>query len=120
MVSWIFPPSIPIAIQIRGALTLARLATNKIIGRSIEKIQIAGKVNVVCFDKTGTLTNLGLDVKGQWIMKEKENKGIMNRIMATCHHITRVESDLFGDIVDVEMFKESKWDIDFGCKDCRF
>jgi hypothetical protein len=61
-----------------------------------------------------------MDVKGLWTIKGKENEEHMNRIMATCHHISRVGSDLYGDIVDIEMFKESKWDIDFGCADCRF
>jgi cation-transporting ATPase 13A3/4/5 len=47
-------------------MALLRLRSNKIIGRNIDKIQIAGKTNIVCFDKTGTLTNLGMNVKGIW------------------------------------------------------
>lgn len=47
-------------------MALVRLRMSKIVGRNIEKIQQAGKTNVICFDKTGTLTNLGMEVKGFW------------------------------------------------------
>ena len=73
------PPALPTCIQIGIAVALARyylmrsqkfltlcrrLRKKKIYCISPNKINEAGRVNVMCFDKTGTLTEEGLDLLG--------------------------------------------------------
>lgn len=33
--------------------------------------------------------------------------------MAACHHLALIDNELMGDPLEVEMFKYSKWNIDF-------
>ena len=58
------PPALPACIGIGITLALTRLRRDKIICINRDRVNIAGKVNMICFDKTGTLTEDSLDVKG--------------------------------------------------------
>lgn len=40
--------------------------------------------------------------------------------MASCHHLTMIDSTLSGDILEIEMFNYSGWRINFDCTDCKF
>lgn len=58
------PPALPTCMQIGVSVALARLKKKSTYCISPNKINEAGRVNVMCFDKTGTLTEDGLDLLG--------------------------------------------------------
>ncbi|EGR27385.1 hypothetical protein IMG5_196550, partial [Ichthyophthirius multifiliis] len=70
------PPALPTCLQIGISCALHRLKKKKIFCISPPKVNISGKVTIMCFDKTGTLTEEGLDMYGvrsvQWNQKTKK------------------------------------------------
>ena len=52
---------------------LSRLQKKNIFCISPGKINLAGKVNIMCFDKTGTLTEDGLDMVGIRVSSKYES-----------------------------------------------
>jgi len=58
------PPALPAAMTAGTAFALSRLKTKKIFCISPQRINVAGRVNMMVFDKTGTLTEDGLQVSG--------------------------------------------------------
>jgi len=58
------PPALPTCLQIGVSIALARLQKLSIFCISPQKVNISGKISVMCFDKTGTLTEEGLDLYG--------------------------------------------------------
>ncbi len=58
------PPSLPACLGIGISYALSRLKKWGIICINRERVNITGRVNMVCFDKTGTLTEDHLDVYG--------------------------------------------------------
>lgn len=101
-VTWVFPPALPIIFSFTGTISLIRLGKNQVFGSSTEKIHLAGKIDTVCFDKTGTLTSNRLKIKDEW-----PTKAILQPLQATCHHLSLVENELVGDMLDYEMFQAS-------------
>ena len=68
------PPSLPACISVGITYALSRLKKQKIICIARERINIAGKVNIICFDKTGTLTEDHLDISGYVPVKVKQGQ----------------------------------------------
>jgi cation-transporting ATPase 13A2 len=58
------PPSLPACIGIGISYALSRLRKWGIICINRDRVNISGRINMVCFDKTGTLTEDHLDVYG--------------------------------------------------------
>jgi cation-transporting ATPase 13A2 len=58
------PPSLPACLGIGISYSLSRLKKWGIICINRERVNLAGRVNMICFDKTGTLTEDHLDVYG--------------------------------------------------------
>lgn len=58
------PPALPTCLSIGITFAINRLKKHQIFCISPPKVNIAGKVTVMCFDKTGTLTEEGLDMYG--------------------------------------------------------
>ena len=58
------PPSLPSCLMVGVQYALSRLKDKKIICINRERVNIVGKINIVCFDKTGTLTEDHLDIYG--------------------------------------------------------
>ncbi|KAK2962385.1 ion-transporting P-type ATPase [Blattamonas nauphoetae] len=58
------PPALPAAMSIGLTFSQRRLKKKKIFCIDPQRINVCGKIRVMCFDKTGTLTEEGLDVKG--------------------------------------------------------
>lgn len=60
-------------IQKQKIKKINRLRHKQIFCISPQKINISGKINIMCFDKTGTLTEEGLDMYGirPTVMKSK-------------------------------------------------
>ena len=64
LVTVVVPPALPATMSIGTAFAIARLRKLGVFCISPTRVNMGGKVNVVCFDKTGTLTEDGLDVLG--------------------------------------------------------
>ncbi|KMU82955.1 ATPase type 13A4 [Coccidioides immitis H538.4] len=108
---------------------------------SFARVNVAGKLDVVCFDKTGTLTEDGLDVLGVRLVNQdfrfsellvdassilpyplyerdptidyNFNAAILYT-MATCHSLKLVDGELIGDPLDVKMFEFTGWSYEEG------
>ncbi|KAJ2852596.1 hypothetical protein IWW36_000225 [Coemansia brasiliensis] len=64
LITVVVPPALPATMSIGVSFALSRLRKRYIYCISPTRINICGKINVMCFDKTGTLTEEGLDVLG--------------------------------------------------------
>jgi len=58
------PPALPACLGIGITYALSRLKEYGIICISRDRVNVAGKINMICFDKTGTLTEDHLDIYG--------------------------------------------------------
>ncbi|EAR98775.2 E1-E2 ATPase family protein (macronuclear) [Tetrahymena thermophila SB210] len=58
------PPALPTCLSIGISFAMSRLRKKQIFCISPPKVNICGKVTIMCFDKTGTLTEEGLDMYG--------------------------------------------------------
>ena len=67
------PPSLPACLGIGISYSIARLKKQKIMCIARDRVNMAGKVNILCFDKTGTLTEDHLDIYGYRSVKMKKN-----------------------------------------------
>lgn len=113
--------------------------------RSEQKINVAGKVQIVFFDKTGTLTEDSLDLHGvqtvsrvdanssefQCIVKEdivsfltvpnpKAANNLLLDLMATCHGLILGREGLTGDPLDTKMFTALDWNPDVDKNDGKY
>jgi len=58
------PPALATCMSIGAEIATERLENQQIITKSQNKINVAGRIDVMCFDKTGTLTEDSLDLYG--------------------------------------------------------
>ncbi|KAH7826180.1 putative ATPase type 13A2 [Monocercomonoides exilis] len=58
------PPTLPAVMSAGVSYAIARLKKDQIFCIASQRVNVAGKVKVMCFDKTGTLTEDGLSVLG--------------------------------------------------------
>jgi len=68
------PPALPACMSIGASFALSRLKRKQIFCISPPRINVAGKINIMCFDKTGTLTEEGLSIFGFRISTLKHEK----------------------------------------------
>lgn len=103
--------------------SLFRLNMKGIFGINPTLLLSAGNVSVLCFDKTGTLTNSWINIWGIWT-KEKgsvpaqkiqaeSKRGMLYRILSTCHSVAYYNNELIGDPIDVKMLEFSGYTYDF-------
>ncbi|XP_076330164.1 polyamine-transporting ATPase 13A3-like isoform X3 [Tachypleus tridentatus] len=121
IVTIVVPPALPAAMTVGTVYAQNRLKKSGIFCISPPRINIGGKLKLICFDKTGTLTEEGLDL---WGVIEAKNRRFLNLIhdpthlsienkllatMATCHSLTMIDGELTGDPLDLKMFAATKW-----------
>ncbi|GME46159.1 ATPase P-type K/Mg/Cd/Cu/Zn/Na/Ca/Na/H-transporter [Neofusicoccum parvum] len=87
LITIVVPPALPATLTIGTNFALNRLKKKQIYCISPQRVNVGGKLDVVCFDKTGTLTEEGLDV---------------------------VDGELVGDPLDVKMFDFTAWQFEEG------
>jgi cation-transporting ATPase 13A2 len=134
LITIVVPPALPATLTIGTTFAIDRLRKGGIFCISPNRVNIGGKVNVVCFDKTGTLTEDGLDVLGvRTIDKQDErfselhseitdvpNTGGANGktpllyALATCHALKLIDGEVIGDPLDIKMFEYTGWTLDEG------
>lgn len=64
IITIVVPPALPATLTIGTGFALSRLKKKGIFCISPTRVNIGGKIDILCFDKTGTLTENGLDVLG--------------------------------------------------------
>lgn len=135
LVTVVVPPALPATMSIGTAFAIARLRKLGVFCISPTRVNMGGKVNVVCFDKTGTLTEDGLDVLGTRTVDvhmgqfselhqtsneldtaSSDPSGRLSLLyaLATCHSLKIVHGEVIGDPLDVKMFEYTDWTIDEG------
>ncbi|XP_063225948.1 polyamine-transporting ATPase 13A3-like isoform X2 [Bacillus rossius redtenbacheri] len=124
IVTIVVPPAMPAAMTVGIVYSLNRLKKRGIFCISPPRINVCGKVKVVCFDKTGTLTEEGLDL---WGIVACENARFSSDVVtspkdlpsssqlvaaiATCHSLTFINGALSGDPLDILMFNSTGWEL---------
>ncbi|PVU86784.1 hypothetical protein BB561_006554 [Smittium simulii] len=120
--SQLISPLLPASLVIGQSVAVQRLRKKNIYCIEMPRVMIAGKVEIFCFDKTGTLTKDGLEFTGviesfselepsvptSFILKSSRDTFIG---IGCCHSVTNLGTKLVGNPVDVELFKNSKWNI---------
>lgn len=130
----VVPPALPATMSIGTSFAIARLRELGIFCISPSRVNIGGKINIVCFDKTGTLTEEGLDVLGVRSVVRSTNafadiendadnvpifgaadaKTPLLHALATCHALKIVDGEVIGDPLDMRMFEFTGWTLEEG------
>uniref|UniRef100_A0AAA9U070 Polyamine-transporting ATPase 13A2 n=1 Tax=Bos taurus TaxID=9913 RepID=A0AAA9U070_BOVIN len=119
------PPALPAAMTMCALYAQSRLESQGIFCVHPARINLAGKLRLVCFDKTGTLTEDGLDVMGVVPLKGQEflplvseprrlPMGPLLRALATCHTLSRLQDTPVGDPMDLKMVESTGWVLEEG------
>ncbi|GLV35836.1 anne boleyn [Carabus blaptoides fortunei] len=124
IITVVVPPALPAAMTVGTIYSQNRLKKLNIFCISPPRINVCGKLKLICFDKTGTLTQDGLDFYGvlpaeqskfhhlvqePWTLSETSE---LLQAMATCHSLTRIDNELTGDPLDLSMFAATRWDLE--------
>lgn len=67
------PPALPACLGIGISYAISRLKDKGITCIARERVNVAGRINMICFDKTGTLTEDHLDIFGYRAIKYSSN-----------------------------------------------
>ncbi|KAI9207403.1 uncharacterized protein BJ171DRAFT_421112 [Polychytrium aggregatum] len=113
------PPSLPLVLTIGTGFSLARLKKQKIHCINPERINCAGRIDLMCWDKTGTLTTSSLRWKGcvpstrggafSKFFRQAPPESLLEKVVAACHSLQPVGGAMAGHVVDQEMFSASGW-----------
>ncbi|KAJ9054764.1 hypothetical protein DSO57_1010851 [Entomophthora muscae] len=126
----IIPPALPATMSIGVSFALSRLQANGVYCISPTRINVSGKVDIVCFDKTGTLTEEGLDVLGAQDVAGNHLESLLADVstltitqgsplsllhcLASCHGIKVVDNERLGDPLDLRMLESTRWILEEG------
>ncbi|RYP48964.1 hypothetical protein DL768_005236 [Monosporascus sp. mg162] len=142
LITIVVPPALPATLTIGTNFALSRLKKKQIFCISPQRVNVGGKLDVMCFDKTGTLTEDGLDILGLRLVSrsakrfdelvtkasslvplhcleyraddEYQNSRAALFTMATCHSLRSVDGELVGDPLDLKMFEFTGWTFEEG------
>ncbi|WVQ83070.1 hypothetical protein IAT38_005208 [Cryptococcus sp. DSM 104549] len=134
LITIVVPPALPATLTIGTTFAIDRLRKSGIFCISPNRVNIGGKINVVCFDKTGTLTEDGLDVLGVRTIDKPDRrfselhsevadvpieggangKTPLLYALATCHALKLIDGETIGDPLDIKMFEYTGWTLDEG------
>ncbi|XP_072101039.1 polyamine-transporting ATPase 13A2 isoform X1 [Mobula birostris] len=120
LITIIIPPALPAAMTVGTIYAQDRLKKYGIFCISPPRINICGKLKLICFDKTGTLTEEGLDFWGVVLAAGKNFDRIIHdtqhldnsqmlHALATCHSVTLLNSQPIGDPLDLKMIESTGW-----------
>lgn len=142
LITIVVPPALPATLNIGTNFALSRLKSKKIFCISPQRVNVGGKLDIVCFDKTGTLTEDCLDVLGVRVVQPSKNRftdlhttafsfisnltpntdkaieyntfSAVLYAMATCHSLHIIDGNLTGDPLDIKMFEFTGWNFEEG------
>ena len=120
IITIVVPPALPAALSVGLVWAVRRIKKISIFTISPARINLAGQINICLFDKTGTLTEDGLTFKGYDQLTDeatgisnerKEDSDILTQCLAVCHSLTRINNEIAGDPLELEMFGHTKWEL---------
>lgn len=142
LITIVVPPALPATLTIGTSFSLARLKKKQIFCISPQRVNVGGKLDMMCFDKTGTLTEEGLDIHGVRAVSRAtgrfedtlnspdalspggdpgspsrgapDTREALLHTMATCHSLRSVDDELVGDPLDLKMFDFTRWSFEEG------
>ncbi len=142
LITIVVPPALPATLTIGTNFALRRLKAKQIFCISPQRVNVGGKLDIMCFDKTGTLTEEGLDILGVRAVSRSNNsfgevmaspaslvparthgghtdpsdhvRRAVLYTMATCHSLRSVDGELVGDPLDLKMFEFTRWSFEEG------
>ena len=115
IVTIVIPPALPAAMSVGIVYAHNRLKIKSIYCISPPRINIAGKLKLICFDKTGTLTEDGLDfwevvcfdifISFTLPLNDLNElaDGNLLRTLATCHSLSLFDGKLTGVHLDINL-----------------
>lgn len=125
IITIVVPPALPATLTIGTTFAMNRLKKyHQIFCIAPTRVNIGGKLDVICFDKTGTLTEDGLDVLGvhgthpaagrkqivfENLLLSPQTTDYLIMGMATCHSLRLIDNELLGDPLDMKMFEFTTW-----------
>ncbi|OQV13862.1 putative cation-transporting ATPase 13A3 [Hypsibius exemplaris] len=121
LITIVVPPALPAALTVGIVYSQRRLKKVGIFCISPSRINVCGKIKLVCFDKTGTLTEEGLDLMGVIPavdgdlgpmvanLADLERQDPLLVGMASCHSLTMIDGKLNGDPLDLKLFEATDW-----------
>ncbi|KAK4669720.1 uncharacterized protein QC763_205500 [Podospora pseudopauciseta] len=142
LITIVVPPALPATLTIGTTFAVRRLKRQNIFCTSPQRVQVGGKLDIMCFDKTGTLTEEGLDILGVHLVSRDTNKFIdlienpddlavghdqppavggkpdtrstALYTMATCHALRKIDGEMLGEPLELKMFEFTKWSFEEG------
>ncbi|KAH3665607.1 hypothetical protein OGAPHI_003795 [Ogataea philodendri] len=135
LITIVVPPALPATLTIGTSFAISRLRKKNIFCIAPTRINVGGKLDVMCFDKTGTLTEEGLDLMGVRISepirdrKERAFTELYSHVdqlfnhttntqaynlfltMLTCHSLKNIDNELVGDPLDAKTFEFTDWEM---------
>ncbi|KAM8788255.1 polyamine-transporting ATPase 13A2 isoform 3-T3 [Rhynchonycteris naso] len=125
LVTVVVPPALPAAMTVCTLYAQSRLRSQGVFCIHPLRINLGGKLQLVCFDKTGTLTEDGLDVMGVVPLQgqaflplvpepRRLPTGPLLRALATCHALSRLQDTPVGDPMDLKMVESTGWVLEEG------
>ena len=126
IITIVVPPALPAAMTVGTVYAQARLRRARIFCLSPARINVCGKLKLVCFDKTGTLTEEGLSLWGVIPSREGglgspvtqlatlDRESLLVACLASCHSLITIGGNLSGDPLDLRMFEATGWELEEG------
>ncbi|GME83143.1 unnamed protein product [Ambrosiozyma monospora] len=136
LITIVVPPALPATLTIGTSFALSRLRKKQIFCIAPTRVNVGGKLDVMCFDKTGTLTEEGLDIMGVHVSQPIKGRqahefsglysnateligdagGVQQSFslflsMLTCHSLKLIDKELVGDPLDDRMFAFTGWEM---------
>lgn len=88
IITIVVPPALPATLTIGTSFALSRLKERGIFCITPTRVNVGGKIDVMCFDKTGTLTEDGLDVLGVHISQPRGQSGyVFGDLLQNVHNV---------------------------------
>jgi len=124
VITIVVPPALPAAMTVGTVYAQSRLRKLGIFCISPARINVCGKLKLVCFDKTGTLTEDGLDMWGVIPSEEQsfkepvmdisslDRESLLLANMTTCHSLIVIDGNINGDPLDIKMFESTQWELE--------
>ncbi|KAM9316542.1 putative cation-transporting ATPase 13A4 [Gastrophryne carolinensis] len=124
------PPALSAALSTGIMYAQRRLKSKGIFCISPQRINVCGRLNIICFDKTGTLTEDGLDLCG--VLPSKDNCfqklhdftlgealpwSPLLGALSSCHSLVLIDGILHGDPLDLKMFEGTCWEVKQSCSE---
>ena len=121
----IVPLDLPIELSLILYKCISYFESKSIICLDPSKIALAGNIDICCFDLIGTLTTDEFNILG--VLNNNDFEEIIScnecdeniiSILLGCHNLTHLEGKIFGESIDIGIFKEIKGKFELNAITC--